>query len=99
MRLLLLLAPLLLLVAGCSSPPASSSAGRQLFVENCAACHTLSDAGATGAVGPSLNSLSLSDQQLETRILNGGGGMPAFAGTLSTGQVSQLVDYLSSLSR
>jgi mono/diheme cytochrome c family protein len=37
---------------------ASQARGRVLFTENCATCHTLSGAAATGKVGPNLDELA-----------------------------------------
>ncbi len=34
---------------------ANTSAGKELFVQNCASCHTLADAGTAGNVGPNLD--------------------------------------------
>jgi mono/diheme cytochrome c family protein len=39
------------------------SAGKQLFTQNCGACHTLADAGTTGTVGPNLDDAFSSDKQ------------------------------------
>src|SRR4029450_1301511 len=51
-----------LAAAGCGSGVGSAvsgngdlSHGKQLFVEKCAACHTLSDANAQGKIGPNLD--------------------------------------------
>lgn len=47
----------LIALAGCAvkHPTANVVRGKQLFVQKCGACHTLSHAGATGAVGPNLD--------------------------------------------
>ena len=46
--------------AGCGSVAAdqeagSSARGKELFVEHCAGCHVLADAGALGVIGPNLD--------------------------------------------
>lgn len=82
---------------GAEERPASS-AGKQLFVSSCGSCHTLSDAGTQGVAGPNLDNLSLSEQQVAAQVTNGGGGMPAFAGTLSEAQINELAAYVSSVS-
>jgi len=57
--------------------------GRQLFTKDatppCAICHTLSDAGATGAVGPSLDDLKPDEQRVIRALQSGVGVMPAYA--------------------
>jgi plastocyanin len=59
LRVLALIPGALLLVAlgGCQlkHPTADLVKGKQLFVQKCAACHTLSHAGSTGTVGPNLD--------------------------------------------
>jgi plastocyanin len=47
----------LMALGGCAikHPTADVVRGKQLFVEQCAACHTLTHAGANGAVGPNLD--------------------------------------------
>ncbi len=48
---------LLVGLAGCAvkHPTENLIQGKQLFVQKCGACHTLSHAGTTGAVGPNLD--------------------------------------------
>lgn len=50
-------AVVLMAVGGCAikHPTADVVRGKQLFVEKCAACHTLAHANATGSVGPNLD--------------------------------------------
>ena len=57
--------------------------GREVFVANCGSCHTLSDAGTSGTIGPNLDGIALSEADIETQVRNGGGGMPAFEGDLT----------------
>jgi cytochrome c oxidase subunit 2 len=64
------------------------------FVSSCGSCHTLEKAGTSGAVGPSLNDLSLSAADVEEQIRRGGGAMPPFEDQLSDEQIDALVQYL-----
>ncbi len=50
--------------------------GRQLFVTNCSGCHTLSDAGADGQVGPNLDDVQPDAEQVRSAIKAGPGVMP-----------------------
>jgi cbb3-type cytochrome c oxidase subunit III len=65
-----------------------------LFESNCGSCHTLADAGTSGAVGPNLDQAKPSLQKAITQITNGGGGMPPFKGQLSEKQIRALAQYL-----
>lgn len=78
-----------------SEPDVETVAARELFVANCGSCHTLSDAGTAGAVGPRLDDGDYGRADVEDQIRNGGGGMPAFAGELTDEQIAQLADYVS----
>jgi mono/diheme cytochrome c family protein len=75
-----------------------AEAGRTVFIDNCGECHTLSDAETTGAVGPNLDGIGLSAADIENQVRNGGGVMPAFEGTLSEEDISNVVAYVSEAS-
>ncbi len=76
---------------------ASLAAGRDLFKTNCAACHTLADAGTHGTVGPNLDQLKPDEATVKRQVENGGGGMPPFKGVLTAEQIATLAKYVSSV--
>ena len=104
MRASLIAATATLIVAGCgggddgngSGTPAAD-AGKELFTQNCSNCHTLKDAGTTGAVGPNLDQLRPGPDLVTKQVTNGGGGMPAFGNKLSADQIKQIATYVSSV--
>lgn len=61
---LVLGALLVVLVAGCTlkHPVTNLPRGKQLFVQKCGACHTLSHAGTTGTTGPNLDDVFRQDR-------------------------------------
>jgi cbb3-type cytochrome c oxidase subunit III len=69
--------------------------GKGLFKTNCGSCHTLADAGTAGAVGPNLDQLKPNDARVIKQVTNGGGGMPAFKGTLTPAQIKLIATYVS----
>ena len=75
----------------------SAAAGKVVFTSNCATCHTLADAGATGSVGPNLDDLQPDEETVKNQVTNGGGGMPAFGGQLSATQIESVATYVSSV--
>ena len=76
--------------------PANAAAGKQVFASaGCAACHTLSDAGATGTVGPDLDAARPSAALVADRVTNGLGAMPSFAGKLAPEQIADVAAYVS----
>ncbi len=75
----------------------SAAAGKVVFTSNCASCHTLADAGATGSVGPNLDDLQPDEETVKDQVTNGGGGMPAFGGQLSETQIESVATYVSSV--
>ena len=70
-------------------------AGAEIFASNgCGSCHTLSDAGSTGNVGPNLDDSSVDFAAAVTQITNGGGGMQAYSGTLSEEEIANVAAYV-----
>ena len=84
------------LQSGQAKPPvAGASAGRMLFLKNCAHCH---GADAQGDEGPDLYNLDWTDEQIITRIRNGKKGqMTAFAGKFSADEISEIKNYVRTL--
>ena len=75
------------------------AAGKEVFLGSsaCGGCHTLADAGSTGAVGPNLDDAMPSYELALDRITNGQGGMPSFSSTLSEQQIADVAAYVSSV--
>jgi cbb3-type cytochrome c oxidase subunit III len=91
--------------AATNAPPTSTTKGggqaaapdgKQIFASNCASCHTLKAAGATGTVGPNLDAAKPTEAKVETQVTNGGGVMPAFKGQLTTAQIKAVAQFVSS---
>jgi cytochrome c551 len=83
---------------GGSSSAASIKAGMMVFdTAGCASCHTLAAAGSTGTVGPNLDQLKPSAALVVHQVTNGGGGMPAFASSLSKAQIASVALFVSSV--
>lgn len=73
-------------------------AGKEIFASaGCGACHTLADAGATGAVGPNLDELQPSAAIVEAILPEGRGAMPAFGDKLSAEEISSVAAYVSTV--
>ncbi len=68
--------------------------GKGLFKTNCGSCHTLADAGTAGTTGPNLDDAKLTLPQTVKQITNGGGGMPAFGGSLTKEQIALIAAYV-----
>ena len=73
--------------------------GARVFVRaNCANCHTLATAGATGTRGPNLDRHFASHTHsigfLVAQIANGGNGMPAFRDRLSEQEIRDVATFL-----
>lgn len=81
---------------------ANEEEGKLLFLKGaapaCAICHTLEAAGATGAVGPSLNELQPDAARVMNALKNGIGQMPAYT-SLTPEQMRILSDYVAKASR
>ena len=75
---------------------ADLAAGKTAFTATCGGCHVLKDAGTSGQVGPSLDSLApLTVDRVAHQILVGGGPMPP---KLLTGQdAANVAAYVASV--
>ena len=71
--------------------------GKEVFLEagNCAACHTLSDAGSIAEIGPNLNQIRPQVQTILMSVKNGIGVMPAMEGILSDEEIEAVAHYVS----
>jgi mono/diheme cytochrome c family protein len=72
-----------------------STAGKAIFLKaGCAGCHTLSDAKATGTVGPNLDQAKPDYRLATARVTLGKGAMPSFKGQLSDQQIADVASYV-----
>jgi cytochrome c6 len=91
--------PLLIFVtASCNADEAGKSElGKRLFMTEatppCAICHSLKQAGAEGAVGPSLDELKPDAARVRKAVRNGIGQMPAFS-SLTDEQIEAIARYV-----
>jgi quinohemoprotein ethanol dehydrogenase len=74
---------------------ADAAAGKEVFSEECSVCHGATGHGGNG--GPDLRTMPLAKTQAgaEKQVTNGGGGMPAFGGTLSPEEISDVAAYVA----
>lgn len=74
--------------------------GKRVFTEqaspSCTICHTLSDAGSSGAIGPNLDDLEPTADQVRTAVTGGVGVMPAYGESLTEAQIEALAAYIVS---
>lgn len=75
--------------------------GKQVFTQqaqpSCTVCHTLSDAGSSGEIGPNLDDLAPSETQVHNAVKGGVGVMPAFGDSLSEEQIKAVAHYVASV--
>ncbi|MBB4662979.1 PQQ-binding-like beta-propeller repeat protein [Conexibacter arvalis] len=76
---------------------ADVAAGREVFTTNCAGCHTLADANASGTVGPNLDDLRPDEATVETTVTEGRGAMPAFGGRLDDAEIASVAAYVAAV--
>jgi hypothetical protein len=79
--------------------PAYVERGRQLFIENCAACHNLDAVNARGVTGPDLDKIgTVTPSRVQSAIKIGGTGqrrMPA--GLLQGSNAKAVADYVAAV--
>ena len=86
--------PLTKEVVGDVSPPAQM--GADLFYKKgCLYCHSISGSG--GHRGPDLTKVAdrLTTDEMTIRIVNGGGNMPAFGGSLTKKELGEILAFLN----
>lgn len=73
----------------------NAAAGKEVFAEECSVCHGATGHGGNG--GPDLRTMPLAKTQegAEGQVTNGGGGMPAFKGTLSEEEIENVAAYVA----
>ena len=71
--------------------------GKEVFLEggNCAACHSLADAGSIADIGPNLNQIRPQVQTILMAVRNGIGVMPAMEGILTNEEIEAVAHYVS----
>ncbi|MEM9727126.1 MAG: molybdopterin-dependent oxidoreductase [Myxococcota bacterium] len=76
----------------------AGEAGKEVFAQAaqppCGVCHTLSEAGTEGVVGPNLDDLKPDVQTVEAAVTTGVGAMPAYGTTLTPTQIKELAAYV-----
>jgi mono/diheme cytochrome c family protein len=86
--------------ASATQPAAADSTqeGKRIFTQGaqpaCSVCHTLADAGATGRIGPNLDEMQPSAEQVLRAVRQGIGAMPAFEDTLSKAEIDAVARYV-----
>jgi len=72
--------------------------GKTLFMSGavpaCAICHTMEDAGATGAIGPNLDELKPDFERVKKIMKEGAGSMPSFSATLDDASMDAIAAYV-----
>jgi mono/diheme cytochrome c family protein len=82
---------------GEAKPPSQlGNDGKTIFQSECASCHTLKAAGATGTIGPNLDQLKPAEAIVKHQVEVGGGVMPAFKGTLTDAQIAAVAKFVAS---
>ncbi|WP_373000978.1 c-type cytochrome [Marinobacter sp.] len=75
--------------------------GKEVFTQqaqpSCTVCHALADAGSSGAIGPDLDELKPSLEQVANAVTSGVGIMPAFNESLSPEQIRAVALYVASV--
>jgi mono/diheme cytochrome c family protein len=81
--------------SGAKPKPAPPLSGRALFRATCGGCHTLAAARTTGKAGPNLDDERPSADKVVEQMIEGGGGMPSFRGSLTRAQMNRIAAYVA----
>ena len=100
LRFILLL--LVALLAGCGGgdgdggDEGGGGSGEEVWsTAGCGSCHTFSKASSVGNVGPNLDEVDVTFDQVVQQVTNGGGGMPAFKDELSQEEIEAVAGYVT----
>ena len=71
--------------------------GKDVFLNkaNCAACHTLAEAGSNSQIGPNLNQIKPNMMRVMSVVKNGIGIMPPLGELLSSQEIEAVAYYVS----
>ncbi len=90
-------------VAESYSLSADAERGKGIFLNqaqpNCAVCHSLEAANASGAVGPNLDALKPDLSQIRAAVTQGVGAMPGYRGQLSDSEIDALTAFVYEATR
>ncbi len=76
-------------------PSALGNDGKTIFQSQCASCHTLKAANASGTIGPNLDQLKPDAARVQHQVEVGGGVMPAFKGKLTDQQIQAVATFVA----
>ena len=87
---------------GGTTPPAgggggggeTAAEGKSVFTSNCGSCHTLSDAGTNGQVGPNLDDVKPDKDTVLNALRTGPGAMPT--NVVTGADADAVAEYVSS---
>ncbi len=83
--------------SGGGAKPSAAPDGKKVFASaGCGSCHTLKAAGATGNIGPNLDTLKPAEPIVERQVTNGGASMPPFKGQLSPAEIKAVAKFVAS---
>ncbi|MES1924435.1 cytochrome c [Salinisphaera sp. T31B1] len=89
----------ILLAMSATALAEDAASGKKIFTEqakpSCTVCHTLSDAGSQGQIGPNLDDLKPSRDRVYKAVTGGVGAMPPYKDALSDAQRRAVADYVS----
>ena len=77
-----------------NSQSGDAEAGKAVWTDNCVGCHGLAGTGGNG--GPDLTKIPTASnaERVAAQVTNGGGGMPAFKGSLSAKEIRDVTAYV-----
>ena len=70
--------------------------GKDVFLNKavCSTCHTLTDAGSNGQIGPNLNEIRPDKMTIINAVTHGIGVMPAYEGQLTSEEIEAVAHYV-----